>query len=137
MKNFSVAFVAGLAILASAAPAFAGDTLVMRPLMIADMGRDVDAISAHGSTARILRAVPAEMPEIESSERIGGSATVRIDLNASGVVTGASILTPSGRPRFDRSALAAVRASQYAPAVVDGHGVGGSYVVEVIFDPAF
>jgi TonB family protein len=125
------------AIMGVSTPALADGTLTWGSMMTADLGRDVDAVSAAEQTeAKIVRAASAEMPAIERLEHVGGTSTIQIDLNSKGIVTTAAVRTSSGRARLDRSALSAVRASTYQAASVNGRAVGGRYIVEVTFDPA-
>ncbi|MGD0472914.1 MAG: energy transducer TonB [Candidatus Velthaea sp.] len=138
MRKLHFAFAAGAVLLAAAAaPAVAQDTLGSRVVLVTDLSRDVDALSAQTRTeARIVRSTPAEMPAFEQLANIGGTVRVEVDLDARGSLTNAALLASSGRARFDRSALEAVRSSTYQAASMNGHAVGGRYVVEVDFDPS-
>ena len=134
--NAAIAASAALVIAASA-PAFAQDSLTLRSVLVADIGHDVNAVSDGKRTdAKIIRSVPAEMPPFENRANIGGTAQIEVDLDAKGTVTGAAVLASSGHVRLDQSALNAVRASTYQAASIDGHAVGGRYVVEVVLDPS-
>lgn len=124
-------------VLTATAPAWAGETTTQSSMMIAAIGRDVDAISGGKHTnASIVSAVPAEMPVIEALENISGQSEILVKLDANGKLSSASVNTSSGHRRFDESALRAVRSSTFTPERVDGHPVAGSYLVEVTFDPA-
>lgn len=138
MFKLSAALAASAAvIIAATAPAFAGDSMTLRSMLVADIGHDVDAISEVKRTdAKIVRSVPADMPAFEQLAHIGGTATIEIDLDANGTLTKAAVLASSGYARIDQSARSAVRASTYQAASINGHAVGGSYVVEVVFDPS-
>jgi len=76
------------------------------------------------------------MPAFEQLANIGGTVRIEVDLDARGSLTNAAPLTSSGRARFDRNALEAVRSSTYQAASIDGQAVAGRYVVEVDFDPS-
>jgi TonB family protein len=105
-------------------------------MMIAAIGRDVDAISGSNHTnARIVSAAPAEIPVVEGLQNLGGRSEIVVQLDADGKLTGASVKTTSGRRRFDESALRAVRSSTFAPERIEGRPVAGSYLVDVTFDP--
>jgi len=124
-------------IIAASAPAFAQDGLTLGSVFVADIGHDVDAISDGKRTdAKIVRSVPADMPAFEQLANIGGTAQIEVDLDAKGTLTGAAVLASSGHARLDQSALSAVRASTYQAATINGHAVGGRYVVEVVLDPS-
>lgn len=62
-----------------------------------------------------------------------GQAKVRVDLDASGNVTGASVYESTGSMELDRAALTAARASRYAPEEHDCKNVPGSYLFIVDF----
>jgi TonB family protein len=139
MFKFSTMLAASAVILsATSAPVFAQDSLTMRSVLIADLGRDVDAISAGKRTeAKIVRSAPVDMPSFEKLANVGGTAQIEINLDDTGRLTKAAVRASSGRARLDQSALDAVRASTYQAASIDGHGVGGRYIVEVDLDPSY
>jgi TonB family protein len=120
------------------APAFAGQTLGLSSMMVvADIGHDVQAFTGNNATAaKIVRAAPAEMPAISKLQNLNGTAAIEIDLDATGALTQASVVSTTGSARLDRSALAAVRASRYQAATLNGAPISGSYLVEVSFDSA-
>jgi periplasmic protein TonB len=62
-----------------------------------------------------------------------GQAKVQVDLDASGNVVNASIYQSTGSMELDRAALAAARASRYAPEERDCKNVPGSYLFVVDF----
>lgn len=62
-----------------------------------------------------------------------GQAKVQVDLDASGTVVNASIYQSTGSLELDRAALAAARASRYAPEERDCKNVSGSYLFVVDF----
>jgi TonB family protein len=125
-------------VFATSAPVFAGDSLTLRGMLVADIGHDVDAMSIGKRTeAKIVRGQPIDLPSFEKLANIGGTAQIEIDLDDNGRLTKATVLESSGRARLDRSALDAVRASTYQAASIDGHAVGGRYIVQVDLDPSF
>jgi TonB family protein len=139
MFRLSLALAASAAAIITAtapAPAFAQDSPTLRSVLVADLSRDVDAFSeATRSEAKMIDSVPAEMPPLERLEKIGGRAQIEIGLNAKGMFTDAEVHVSSGHVGLDQSTLNAVRASKYQAATINGHAVGGRYIVEVIFDP--
>jgi TonB family protein len=135
MKFGTVLGASAMILFATSAPVFAQDSLILRNVLIADMGRDFDAISTGKRTAaKIVRSAPADMPAYEESANID-TAQIDISLDEKGRLTKAAMLTSSGRARLDQSALDAVRASTYQAASIDGQGVGGRYIVEVDMQP--
>lgn len=137
MRNIHCLCAASAAILAFwAAPAFAHDSLTLRAAVASDLSRDQASLSAGRTEACIVRAAPAEMPPFEQSANTGGTTSIEVDLNAHGSLTNAVVLKSSGHARLDRSALDAVRATTYQPASMDGHSIGGRYIVDVVFDPS-
>lgn len=62
-----------------------------------------------------------------------GQAKVQVDLDAAGTVVNASIYQSTGSMELDRAALAAARASRYAPEERDCKNVSGSYLFVVDF----
>jgi TonB family protein len=139
MRNLRFAFAATAAaiVIGAAAPASAQDSLTLRSIVVADVSHDIDAIASAARTpAGIVRSAPAEMPAFEKLANIAGTAQIEVDLDANGTLTNAVVHASSGRARFDRSALDAVRTSKYRAATVNGRAVGGRYLVDVIFDPS-
>ena len=122
-------------IIGAAAPALAQDTLTLVDIAVAGINNDLNAApSPRRTKARMVYSAPAEWPLYEKSANVDGAVMVEIDLDASGHLTSAAVLASSGRPRFDRSALDAVRASTYKAASINGRAIGGRYSVEVVFD---
>ncbi len=132
-----LAFIASVTLsLTATVPGWAAETTTQSSMMIAAIGRDVDAISGSNHTnARIVSAAPAEIPVVEGLQNLGGRSEIVVQLDADGKLTGASVKTTSGRRRFDESALRAVRSSTFAPERIEGRPVAGSYLVDVTFDP--
>jgi TonB family protein len=124
-------------VIAASAPAFAQDSLTLRSMLVADIGHDIVAVSEGKRTdAKMIRTALADMPSFEQRANIGGTAQIEVDLDANGTLTQAAVYASSGRARLDQSALRAARASTYQAATINGHAVGGRYVVEVVFDPS-
>lgn len=90
------------------------------------------ACSAPDVPAKTLVTQTAERPE--DAGGYSGRAKVQVDLDASGNVLGASIYESTGSLELDRAALAAARASRYAPEERDCRNVSGSYLFIVDFE---
>jgi protein TonB len=71
--------------------------------------------------------------EPQDADGYTGQAKVQVDLDASGNVVGTSIYESTGSMELDRAALAAARASRYAPEERDCKNVAGSYLFIVDF----
>ncbi len=68
---------------------------------------------------KMVQAAEPVYPPDALAARISADVTLTVDLDATGVVTGAMVEKPVGQG-FDESAIAAVRASKFSPAEVDG-----------------
>lgn len=79
--------------------------------------------------------VPPIYPQKEFRRRIGGSATIAFDYDASGRVTAATVKSSSGNKNIDNAALVAVRQWKITPLPVDGHVVAGSSEAAIVFTP--
>lgn len=136
MLKFASAIAASTAILAlTSVPAFAGETLTMTSMMVADIGHDVTAVAEHAhKDAKIVDVVSAEVPPFETIAHYGGTTLVEISLDTNGSLTKTMILKSSGHAGLDQSALVSVRQSKYAPESVNGSPVAGDYTVEVTFN---
>jgi protein TonB len=91
------------------------------------------ACSAPDVPAKTLVAQTPEVPEDAQAQGYTGTAKVKVDLDASGNVTGTSIYTSTGSMELDRAALAAARASRYAPEERNCKTVPGSYLFIIEF----
>jgi protein TonB len=89
------------------------------------------ACSAPDIPAKTLVTQTAVSPE--DAAGYTGQAKVQVDLDASGNVVGTSIYQSTGSMELDRAALAAARASRYAPEERDCKNVAGSYLFVVDF----
>jgi protein TonB len=89
------------------------------------------ACSAPDIPAKTLVTENAVAPD--DAAGYSGEAKVQVDLDAAGNVVGASIYQSTGSMELDRAALAAARASRYAPEERDCKNVSGSYLFVVDF----
>lgn len=89
------------------------------------------ACSAPDIPAKTVVTQSADRPE--DADGYTGTAKVRVDLDATGNVLGASIYQTTGSMELDRAALAAARASRYTPEERDCKNVSGSYLFIVDF----
>lgn len=126
---------AGLAsIILCSVPVPAAQTLPLHRIVIADLGRDTDAVARlRNSDAAILWASPAEVPHIQDMRFADSTANVAIRLDASGTLMKSTIVGTSGSSWLDASALDSARHSRYQAARVDGQAVGGEYIISVDF----
>lgn len=90
------------------------------------------ACSAPDVPAKTVVTQQPQVPEDQSGGFVG-TAKVKVDLDASGAVVGTSIYESTGNMMFDRAALEAARASQYAPEQRDCKNISGSYLFTVDF----
>jgi protein TonB len=90
------------------------------------------ACSAPDIPARTLVTQAVDKPD--DADGYSGEAKVKVDLDASGDVLGASIYESTGSMQLDRAAVAAARASRYAPEERDCKNVPGSYLFIVDFE---
>jgi TonB family protein len=130
------AVIAAAAVFSTAAPGLAADSIVLRGVLVADLGHDQTALASNGSEARIVRAAVPERAYFDTLTNAVGRVTVALTLTAAGRVAGARVLATSGRQTLDASAVDAVRASTYAAATAVGRPIGGVYAVDVVFEPA-
>jgi TonB family protein len=84
--------------------------------------------------AKTLVAQTPEVPSDVQAQGYMGTAKVKVDLDASGDVVGTSIYTSTGSMELDRAALAAARASRYAPEQRECKNVPGSYLFIIDFE---
>lgn len=89
------------------------------------------ACSAPDVDAKAVAAVAPERPAEATSG--AANAQVRVQLDANGNVTGASIYQSSGDQVLDMAAVRAAKASRYAPEERDCKNVPGSYLFDVDF----
>ncbi len=83
--------------------------------------------------ASILRAVEPDYPEVPRMQRVTGTAKIRVTLSDAGTVVAADVYDTSGNALLDDAALAAAKASTYAPEVEDCRKIPGSYIFRAEF----
>jgi len=83
--------------------------------------------------AKTVVAVAPERTTDDFSAGTNSTAMIKVDLDANGRVTGASVYASTGSLELDRAALDAARASTYAPEMRDCQAVPGSYLFKVEF----
>lgn len=92
-----------------------------------------DDCNREGSAS--ISATP-DYPESANDQGLGAQEVlIMVSLDASGSVAAASIYKSSGRPDFDRAAIAAARASTYLPKMKNCKGVPGQYMFRADFNP--
>jgi protein TonB len=91
------------------------------------------ACSAPDVPAKTLVTQPPIEPEDARAQGLGGTAKIRVDLDALGNVMSASVYESTGSMELDRAALDAARQSRYAPEQRDCKAVSGSYLFNVEF----
>lgn len=91
------------------------------------------ACSAPDIAAKTLAAQTPEKPDDAQAQGLVGTVKVKVDLDASGAVTGANVYESSGSMELDQAALQAARRSRYAPEERDCKNVSGSYLFTVDF----
>jgi TonB family protein len=85
------------------------------------------------ASAAIAQSITPEKPLMAQISHETGTATVRVDLSATGALIGAHIARSSGSVFLDNGALSAVKALVFAPGSQSCSHVGGSYTVEVAY----
>ena len=76
---------------------------------------------------------PPEIPPGARASTTGGTARVRVDVNAQGAVTSATIAQTSGDSQLDLIAMSMARAAAYAPAMHACKPVASQYAYTVKF----
>ncbi len=81
------------------------------------------------------KTIAAVSPDQTASGFAAGNAMamIKVDLDASGRVTGVSVYASTGSLELDRAAMEAARQSTYAPEMRDCQAVPGSYLFKVEF----
>ena len=74
---------------------------------------------------RLIKAAPLGIDDSAT-----GTARVEVDVNPDGSVTDVRLVQSSGDPAVDQAALAAARASTYAPATTNGMPVHGTCIID-------
>ena len=91
------------------------------------------ACAVPNKDATMTRAVEPDFPDIARQQGAVGVAQIKVTLSASGAVEGVTVYKSAGNAALDQSALAAARASSYAPEVDNCGPVGGSYLFRADF----
>ena len=89
------------------------------------------ACSAPDVAARAIDTVAPQAPPDSQGQQ--AQTKVRVDLDASGSVTGASVYATSGDQLLDMAAVRAAKASRYAPEERNCKNIPGSYLFTVDF----
>jgi hypothetical protein len=134
MKWFCFLVLAALTLATQTVPAFAGDkgTVTLIPLTSLHTGV-VGAPSKCNRPAAIDGEMYVDVPEIASLQGVTGTSLVRIDLTATGALSGEALFETSGNPWLDGAALQSPRMARFIPEVANCVPVGGSYLYEVAF----
>ena len=74
-------------------------------------------------------------PRALKRKKIGGTATVRMQVDARGKVSAAQIVSSSGYSELDKAALKAARRWRFKPALKNGVKVSSTTQVNIVFQP--
>jgi TonB family protein len=91
------------------------------------------ACSAPDIGAKAIDPRTPDEPEAARDQGLIGTVKVKVDLDPSGSIVGASVYESSGSMELDNAALAAARQTHYAPEERDCKNVPGSYLFTVDF----
>jgi protein TonB len=91
------------------------------------------ACSAPDVPAKAVDPVTPDEPEPARDQGFTGTAKIRVDLDQTGRVVGASVYSSTGSSQLDQAALQAARESRYSPEETDCKDVPGSYLFTVQF----
>lgn len=91
------------------------------------------SLNCAAAPAAISDAALADLPEIAAGQNVTGITSVRIALNAAGVLTDTAVLESSGNRWIDQAALRAARLSRYRAESRDCAHVAGTYAFVVDF----
>ena len=85
--------------------------------------------------AHVTRMAPLEFPDPMYAWEPGAAGTtlVEVQLSDTGAVQGLSVLRSSGYRSLDAQALKAASLNEYAPDVIDCHGVAGDFIFKANF----
>jgi protein TonB len=84
--------------------------------------------------ATTTRPVEPDYPEIARQQGATGTVQVKVQLSATGSVTGVSVYKSSGNQALDQEALKAARASQYRAEVDECAPIAGTYLFRADFN---
>ena len=134
MKWVLLLALAALCFTSQTVPAFAADkgTVTLIPLTSLHTGV-VGGSDKCNKPAAIDGEMFVDVPTIASLQGVTGTTLVKIDLTATGALSGEALFETSGNPWLDRAALASPRMAQFIPGMVNCEPVGGSYLYEVGF----
>lgn len=85
--------------------------------------------------ARFLSRAEPDYPEIAREQNAHGSATILVTVGPKGNIINVRLSKSSGFPLLDRSAMTAVRGSQFAPPFIDNKPATETYRVVYDFSP--
>jgi protein TonB len=134
MKWLFLSVLAVVCLASQTVPAFAADkgTVTLIPLSAEHAGI-VSAPSKCNKPAAIDGEMFVDVPAIASLQGITGTTLVRIDLSATGALSGEALFESSGNPWLDRAALDSPKAARFIPEMVNCTAIGGSYLYQVDF----
>jgi TonB family protein len=78
--------------------------------------------------------VSPDEPEMAKEQGATGTTEVKVTLDATGAVVSVSVYKSAGNASLDQAAMAAARATQYTPDIVNCDKVGGSYIFSATFE---
>jgi TonB family protein len=134
MKSVVYAAAAALALAVQTYPAFASQTAAPSFKLIPLTPHVAVLSGGHCSADAAIAGTPYfEMPEIAQEMSASGTSEVKIDLAATGDLTGASLFESSGNRWLDDAALRGARLASYIPETANCRHVAGSYLLEVEF----
>jgi len=103
------------------------------PALASVIGPNPYTCAAPFADVLTTRAIEPDYPQSAIRERATGSVQVKVTVDATGSVLTATIYKSSRNVALDSAAVAAARASSYAPARVRCEPVGGSYLFRADF----
>jgi periplasmic protein TonB len=92
------------------------------------------ACAVPNKDAVLTRGVEPEYPEIARQQGAVGTTQVKVTLTATGGVSAATVYKSSGNAALDNAAVAAARASSYAPETENCAPIAGSYLFRADFN---
>jgi protein TonB len=96
---------------------------------------ETDRVSTPGTTrgAQVRNAIKPEYPRASVRRGQEGTVLIEADVSPAGRVLAGRVIESSGHPRLDRSALRAVRAARFVPALENGTPVADTVRVPIRF----
>jgi protein TonB len=83
--------------------------------------------------ATVTNQVDPDYPDMARQQGIEGTTQVKVSLDATGAITGATVYKSAGNIQLDNAAIAAAKASKYAPEIVNCVKTAGSYLFRADF----